>query len=279
MRKVKKIEKTIHHDIFYPSNKEIIEDIIQKEELNYKSNEVNNSKVVILPHASFEFILPLLVNTFTSIKDDFEKVIIIAPSHLNLINDDSKINLFTPEYDSISTPLGILDFDSELLINYFSPDMRNNTYFEEESSFEQLYIMIQHYFKNKKVLPICAIINSSSDSKNFSTFLNKFIDDKTLIIISGNASSYQKKDISFKKASALIDCLEKGDKLLQLQKKNIIDSCASGIIDSIVKTKFYKNHCWDVQLIEVEKQISKKLNYDGDFDKCVYHISAKIKEE
>ncbi len=279
MRKIKKIENTIHHDIFYPSSKEVLEDIIQKEELNYKSNEVDNSKVVILPHASYEFILPLLVNTFTSINDNFEKIIIIAPSHLNKINGDSTINLFAPEYDAINTPLGVLDFDSELLSNNFSPLMRNNTYFEEESSFEQLYIMVKHYFRDKTVLPICAVINSSTDSKNFSTFLNKIIDDKTLIIISGNASSYQKQDISYKKANQFIKALENGEKLLQLQKKNIIDSCASGIIDSIVKTKLYKNCSWDIKLVEVEKQISKNITNEGNYDKCVYHISAKIKEK
>ncbi|MGD1821726.1 MAG: AmmeMemoRadiSam system protein B [Pleomorphochaeta sp.] len=278
MRKIHKIEKTIHHDIFYPSDKDLLNKLINDTEEIYKATNKESSKVFLIPHASYEFILPLLVNSFTSMKDDFERILILAPSHLKNINENSNINIFVPEYETIITPLGNLNLDTEFINSYFTSSMKNATYFEEESSFEQLYIMIQHYFKDKKVVPICSIIENSTQSKNFSTFLNKLIDDKTLIIISGNASSYQKNDLSYKKANSLIKSLESGEKLLQLQKQKIIDSCASGIIDSLLKTKIYKNKSFKIQLIEVEKQISKIItNYDID-NKCVYHITAKIKD-
>lgn len=277
MRKNKKIEKTIHHDIFYPSDKNKLEKMIKSCEKEYISNNTGNEKVFILPHASYEFILPLLINSFSYMSKDFDKIIIIAPTHLKQIKNDVEKNIFIPEYDAIETPLGILSFDEDLIKKYFSDDMKNSTYFEEESSFEQLYIMIQHYFSNKTVLPICASIENSIRSKNFSSFLNKIIDEKTLILISANASSYQKNNISYNKAKAFIENLESGEKLLQLQKKNTINSCASGIIDSIVKTKLYKNKSWDIQLIEVEKNISTSLCENDINDKCVYHISAKIK--
>ncbi len=278
MRKIKKIEKTIHQDIFYSSDKNELNNLIIETQKKYKSETKCSEKVFILPHASYDFILPLLVNTFTHIDDDFDKIIILAPSHLKAIDKDSSINIFTPEYDAIETPLGLLDFESDFRNEYFNEEMKNNTFFEEEPSFEQLYIMIQHYFKSKKVIPICTIIENSNQSKNLSSFLNKIIDEKTLILVSANASSYQKNDISYKKANALINSLESGEKLLQLQKKNIIDSCASGIIDSIVKTKLYKNKCWDIQLIEVENEISNHIIENKISDKCVYHISAKIKD-
>lgn len=278
MKKVKKIENTIHHDIFYPSSKEVLEELIKNEELEYKADLKDNNKVVIVPHASYEFILPLLINTFTSIKDDFERVLIIAPSHLNEIEENCQKNIFVPKYDGINTPLGEMEFDNDFINEYFTEDMREDTYFEEEPSFEEVYIMIQHYFKNKKVVPICAIVNSSTESKNFSTFLNKILDEKTLVIISANASAYQNQNLSFKKANALIESLENGDKLLQLQKKNIIHCCASGIIDSILKTQLYKNKSWDVNLVEVEKQIASSIINDDKLNKCVYHIAAKIKD-
>lgn len=278
MRKQKKIDNTTHHDIFYPSSKDRIIEIIVECEKKYKAHEKTNSKVFIVPHASYQFILPLLVNTFTSIKDDFDKILILAPSHLKLINENSPINLFTTSYDAINTPLGTLDFDKESIKDIFHDEMINDTYFEEESSFEQLYILIQHYFKDKKVIPICSVIENSIQSKNFSTILNKIIDDKTLIFISSNASSYQNNTISFKKAKTLIEELQTSPKLLQLQKKNIIDCCACGIIDSIAKTKLYKDRAYNINLIEIEGKVDSTIPMIEIRDKCVYHISATLKE-
>jgi len=278
MRKQKKIDNTTHHDIFYPSSKDRIIEMIVDCEKKYKAHEKTNSKVFIVPHASYQFILPLLVNTFTSIKDDFDKILILAPSHLKLINENSSINLFTTSYDAINTPLGTLDFDKESIKDIFHDEMINDTYFEEESSFEQLYILIQHYFLNKKVIPICSVIENSIQSKNFSTILNKIIDDKTLIFISSNASSYQNNTISFKKAKTLIEELQTSPKLLQLQKKNIIDCCACGIIDSIAKTKLYKDRPYNINLVEIEGNVDSKISLLETRDKCVYHISATIKE-
>jgi len=278
MRKQKKIDNTTHHDIFYPSSKDKILEMISECEKEYKALEKTNSKVFIVPHASYQFILPLLVNTFTSIKDDFDKILILAPSHLKLINENSSINLFTTSFDAINTPLGTLDFEKESIEQIFHSEMINDTYFEEESSFEQLYILIQHYFLNKKVIPICAVIENSIQSKNFSTLLNKIIDEKTLIFISSNASSYQNNTISYKKAKTLIEELQNSPKLLQLQKKNIIDCCACGIIDSIAKTKLYKDRPYNINLVEIEGKVDSMISLFETRNKCVYHISATIKE-
>lgn len=278
MRKTKKIEKTIHHDIFYSSDKNKLIKLINETEEKYKAKTKGNEKVFILPHASYEFILPLLVNTFTHINNNFDRILLIAPSHLKTLEQNSNKNIFIPEYNAIETPLGLLNFDTDFINEMFNEEMKNSTFFEEEPSFEQLYIAVQHYFKSKKIVPICAIIENSNQSKNFSSFLNKILDDRTLVLISANASSYQKNDISYKKAKALISSLESGEKLLQLQKKNIIDCCASGIIDTIVKTKLYKNRKWEIQLIEVEQEISTHLIENTKSNKCVYHISAIIKD-
>lgn len=278
MKNKKIIEKTIHQDIFYPSNQEKIYELINENEIKYKSEIKSDKKVFLLPHASYEFILPLLINTFTSINDSFDKIVIIAPSHLNKIYTDLDVNLFTPEYDAIETPLGLIDFDKEIIDKYFKDEMKCNTYFEEESSFEQLYLLIRHYFSEKKVIPICAIVENSNQSKNFSSLLNNIIDEKTLLLVSANACAYQKPDSAYKKTNNFIKALNSGERLLQLQKKNIIDSCACGIIDSIAKTKIYKNLCWDINLVEIEKEISKEVIEFDSTNKCVYHVSASIKD-
>jgi AmmeMemoRadiSam system protein B len=278
MRKMKKVEKTIHQDIFYPSNENEIKNMIENCEKKYKANSKTDSKLFILPHASYEFILPLLINTFTSIKNDFDKVVIIAPSHLGIIDQSSPYNLFIPSYDAINTPLGILDLDKNIIEDHFKEDMKNDTYFEEESSFEQLYLLIKHYFGNKTVVPICAIIENSKQSKDFASILNTFVDDKTLVLLSANASSYQNSSLSYTKTKNFIAALENDERLLQLQRKNIIDSCGCGIIDSIIKTKKYKNKSWNVNLIEVESEISTSITKVNNVKKCVYHLSATIKD-
>lgn len=278
MRKIKKVENTIHHDIFYPSKKDEILNMIEKCETNYKAITKTDSKVFILPHASFEFILPLLVNTFTSIIDNFEKILIVAPSHLKVIDDSSLYNLFTPSYDAIKTAVGILDFDKDIINKYFNENMQKDTYFEEESSFEQLYVLIKHYFPQKKVIPLCAVIENSKQSKDFSTFLNAIIDEKTLVLISSNACAYQKTTIAYEKTNNFINALTCGERLLQLQRKNIIDSCGCGIIDSITKTQLYKNKKFKINLIEVEKKISNSIIKIKTNDKCVYHITATIED-
>ncbi len=278
MRKQKKIEITTHHDIFYPSDKNEISKMIIECEKKYKAKDKTDSKVFIVPHASYQFILGLLVNIFTSVKDDFDKILIVAPSHLKQIDVNSNINLFAPTYEAIKTPLGLLQFNKDVIDSHFKENMNNDTYFEEESSFEQLYILVQHYFENKKVIPICAVIENSKQSKDFSSILNTIIDEKTLIFISANACSYQKSNLAYKKTSEFINALTTNTKLLQLQKKNIIDSCGCGIIDSIIKTKLYKDRGWNIELTEIENNISKNLVQLNTTNKCVYHITASIKE-
>lgn len=278
MRKIKKIENTIHQDIFYPSNENEIKNMIEQCEKKYISKSKTNNKLFIIPHASYEFILPLLVNTFTSIEDDFDKVIIIAPSHLGNINQPSPYNLFIPTYDAINTPLGILDLDKEIIDTHFKEEMQNDTYFEEESSFEQLYLLIKYYFGDKKIVPICAIIENAKQSKDFASVLNTIIDDKTLVLISSNACSYQNSNLSYMKTKNLIEALETDQRLLQLQRKNLIDSCGCGIIDSIIKTKKYKNKSWNVNLIEVEGEISTSITKVNNVKKCVYHLTATIRD-
>lgn len=273
----KTTDKTIHHDIFYPSSKKTLISLIESCEEEYSAKEKSDSKVFLLPHASYEFILPLLINTFTSIKDDFDKVLVIAPSHLKLIDKASPYNIFTTPYKAIDTPLGKVEFDTAFIDDHFKEEMKNVTYFEEESSFEQLYLLIRHYFKGKKVVPICAVIENSKQSRDFSTLLNNMIDEKTLVLISANACSYQKSHSAFKRTKDFISALNNGERLSQLQRKNIIDSCGCGIIDSINKTKMYKNRAWDINLIEVEKRVSDELVNNTLTKKCVYHISATIR--
>lgn len=270
------ISPSYHRDIFYPNNKEEIEFLLDQ---NSVKSQITNPSALLLPHASYSFIAPLLQEGLINLDKSYETILIISPSHQEILEKDKPFNIFTTSYESIETPYGELEFNQELIKDFASEKMIRNSYFEEEPAFELLYPIIKKYLPSSKVVPMCVSINSSKQSKDLSSILNKIYTNhpNILIIVSGNLNAYKKADFAYKEACNFKELVESGEYLTQHKAKREISSCCCGIIDSLKKTKILKEKNWELIRFESEGKISSEIEEIITKSKIVYHALGILK--
>lgn len=275
----KNITKAYHSDIFYPSDKNEIEKMLEEIEIDNIDIIDSQIKGLLLPHAGYTFILPILKAAFESINKNYENIILISSPHQEVLLKDKPFNIFCPSYDGCQTPYGDIAFNTELINSFAKDDMKRDSYFEEEAGFEILYPLIKRYLPNSKVVPICSYITNSKESKDFSSILNKInaLSENNLIIVTANMNSLKNDNFAYKDAISFKEILEKGDYLLSPESRKLVSSCGSGLFDSIKKTKLYKNNCWELVLFERDGEISDSINKINSKSKIVYHGLGVLK--
>lgn len=267
------IAQSYHSDIFYPSDKDEIDRMLEEIEVIKAPIDSSNIKGILVPHAGYSYILPLLKTAFTAINNTFDNIIIISSPHQELLLKDKPYNIFCPTYDGCQTPYGDIQFNTDLISSFAKDEMRRDSYFEEEAGFEIYYPLIKKYFPNTPVVPICTSISSSKQSKDFATILNKIysLSSNNLIIVSANMNAIQKDIVAYKDALSFKEILERGDYLLSPESRKLVSSCGSGIFDGLKKSKPLKDARWELYLFELEGEISTTINKINSKSKLVYH--------
>ncbi|MBK5200600.1 MAG: AmmeMemoRadiSam system protein B [Spirochaetaceae bacterium] len=273
------IAKPYHSDIFYPSDKNEIERMLQEIIIDDTIFIDSSSKGILVPHAGYAFILPLLKKAFESIKESYDNIIIIGSPHQEILLKDKPYNIFCPSYEGCETPYGDIKFNTDLINSFAKKEMKKNSYFEEEAEFELLYPLIKRYMPNTPVVPICTYITNSKESKDFATILNKIysLNSNNLLIISANMNSLKKDNFAYEDAVSFKTVLESSNYLLSPESRKLVSSCGSGIFDGIKKTKAFKNTNWELFLFEKESKISKTIDKINSKSKIVYHGLGVLK--
>lgn len=268
------ISSPLHQDIFYPNSKDRIEEMLKDCKLD---KHIDNFSAIFVPHASYSYILDLLKKGLSELNN--QNILIIAPPHMPILQKDKSYNLFVPKSQGWQTPYGDILFNEEIINEFAKDEMKCNDYFEEESEFELLYPLIKKYSPNSKIVPICAEITNSKQSKDLATILNRIYSkfDNIMIIVSGNLNKYEQPKFALKEALEFRELLEKGEFLLQPFAKKRISSCACGILDSIRKTKELKDKQWKLTDFEAEGVLSKDIEEIKTTNKIVYHSLGFLK--
>lgn len=227
-------------------NENIINDIIRVEEMPiikqtemfYEENNFNQALEFAIGTEDrndvYEIILPhhLLVSKYIAslIKmasgREIERVVIIGPNHENVGR-----NIFNTTDASWETPLGIVEADRELVQNLKS---KFNLYssieiFKKEHSIGAVVPFVKAYLPKAKIIPIVFTSNAGiGDVNKISDWLNKNLDDKSLVIISTDFSHYLTKEEADKNDLITKKLIEKKDleKIIWLNN-DYVDSPAS----------------------------------------------------
>lgn len=254
------IKKSVVSGQFYPSEKDTLEHMIHS---YFKSvNEEKISKEIyglISPHAGYIFSGKVAAFGYKELIDrNYETVFILGPSHYSLFNGAAILNATAYE-----TPLGKVKISKkarEMLKNEQEIFAINDAAFLREHSIEVQIPFLQIALKNFTIVPILV---SNVNPKKLADSLMKYIDEKSLIIVSSDLSHYY----TYEKAVELDKkCI---DAIINLNFSEI-DKCeACGKIPIMTLVHIAKEKNWNVML----------LNYNnsgdtyGDKSRVVGYVS------
>lgn len=211
------MKKKYHTGIFYPSNKETLDSIIEGVE---KRDE--RPSAMIMPHSDFLSSSSLLKKAFSFIKDkDYCLVIILSPIHSKRRKEDASFSFFEGEENIEAT---VVHLGAEI----------REYYAEEESAGEILLEYIKRCVPGCKTAVIYTDILKAKESRDLSAFLSKYNNTKTLFIISTNISAVNDKEEERRMdGERALSALENGENILDLTNKNKVHICARGAVDSV----------------------------------------------
>lgn len=203
-----------HEGIMYPKEEEKLSSLIEKKD---KQDE---AKVLILPHFELGLSASLINQGFSHISEKIEKIIILLPLHNHRIKMDQDYFFFEGK--------------EMITERMFKIGLKEAEYYREEESSSELYIPFIEKLTNSKYAIIYTDITNSKESKEFSYFLKKILDTKTLLIISTNLSDNCATIEEMKeKEERAINALKEEKPILDLINKHQIFLCGGGIIDSV----------------------------------------------
>lgn len=156
---------------YYPDNKSELLNLFK--ELKSPPNS-SDSRLIIVPHAGFEFIREISIKTYSALNDTAENVIIFAPATYNLV-----YGTVTSDAEAFVTPFGkiaIKPYDTEI----------NNKIFASETALTVQLPFVKYFYPKTTLTPI---IYGCEDYKNIAKIIENEI-DKSLIIISSNLSRF-----------------------------------------------------------------------------------------
>lgn len=196
---------------FYPKEKnEIIQTVkglYDKVKGKYSVDEKDKIKALIVPHAGYIFSGRIAAVSYSILKKDYKRFIIIAPSHRAFT--DSPITTTA----NLKTPLGEVKTDTAfvkaLLKTTFFKE--NNSIFENEHAIEVQLPFLQYKYKNFKIVPVLLNTKDISILKNTAKEIYKLLKkDKTetLTIISSDFSHYPSYEDALKVDKTSIESLK-----------------------------------------------------------------------
>ena len=219
------MRKPIVDGIFYPAQKNELEAKIEtllSEAPEPVSGMIPNA--ILVPHAGYNYTGKLAAIGFKSVSGrDIQTVVILAP-----VTRDAQDGIFLSDFDAFETPLGIIPVDKEAraaLLNKKGRFSVSSFPFLEEHSIEVQLPFIQHLWPNAKIVPIHMGRQNPGTVKQLSKSLKELfgpVMEKTLFVVSANASPYLSRNLAQEQAEAFISLVTEGDYdkiLTQFQKR------------------------------------------------------------
>ena len=172
---------------FYTSIQEELEKTIKSFEENHKFDYTVSSRVIIVPHAGYNYSGQLAFDGFSYLDKNIQNIFIIAPTHYKSVN-----NLAIAKYNEFETPLGKISTNSRIqeeLVNKFGCEYSDKAYAQEHSIEVQLPF-IQYLFKDKKIR-IIPILVGNDDVQNLVSILDYYYPNKNNgFIVSSDLSHF-----------------------------------------------------------------------------------------
>lgn len=243
------IRESIVEGIFYPSEKDILEESINKLIGSQKRNDSNIFSIVT-PHGGYNYIKDYLAASYGALKGKtFKNIVIIAPVHREPVE-----GILLPESTIYRTPLGDMNVDVDLLaeLEATSPDIYpNDIPHLEEHCIEVQIPFIQVMFPQVKIVPLLIGQNSMKIAKVLTHALEVVFGDKvleTLFVVSANFSAYMEKDDGKVHAERAFSHIKEKDwrSLIDDFSKGKISMCCASGIAAVMGL----HHEYDVEIIK-----------------------------
>lgn len=215
----KQVKKPAVADMWYPVNKNELQNMIQKFFDNVKPSIPAENKIygIIAPHAGYQYSGQTAATAFKKIKGkSYKTVIIIGPKHAPKSNNVPPVNFRGICTDSIhsaySTPLGDVEIDENLVDDLISSSKLIQSFpeaFADEHSVESQIPFLQVALGNKfKIVPIIMTDHSYETCEILAEAIAKVAKNKNILIVASSdfyhGYNYETCKTSVKKASNLI---------------------------------------------------------------------------
>ncbi len=168
--------------------------------LNNVKKENLNVKAIIVPHAGYMFSGQTAAHSFKQLNDKIEKVIILGTAHRYPLKGAS-----VSEYDYYNSPLGKVKVSDDIK----KLMKEKNVVSIDEADYEEHSIEIEIPFLQRVLgsFEITPIIVGRVDAIEFSQVLEKYTDEKTVIVASVDLSHFHSYDTAKKLDNYSIECI------------------------------------------------------------------------
>ncbi len=205
--------------------------------LKFVKKEKLNVKAIIVPHAGYMYSGRTAAYSFKQLSDKTEKVFVLGTAHKYPLKGAS-----VSEYDYYNSPLGKIKV-SDCIKNILKESTIVNV--EEadygEHSIEIEIPFLQRVLGNFELIPI---IVGRVDSKEFSEVLEKYYDDKSVIVASVDLSHFHTYDEAKKLDGYSIDCI------LNLNAEGIKQAEIDSPYAIMALIELAKRKKWKVKLLD-----------------------------
>ena len=236
--------RSLTSGIFYPEDETQLKKDLQENFLEYE-DRIPLPAALFIPHAAYEYILPLMGKGFAPFtREEPKRIIILAPIHSVLLKEDEPKTIFLPSYAEITTTLGSISIDQDLceqLNGVHQSIGYGDHYFDEETSIELALPPLQFLYDDFQVLPILAGDISAKSSAALSAILKPLIDEETLVVISANLTGWDRREFIPAQAKHFTEALAANSRserpaLLESYRKKEISSCGTLLFDALHRT-------------------------------------------
>jgi AmmeMemoRadiSam system protein B len=222
-----KIRNSSISGTFYTNNADEL-----KKELKYIKDfkEKKDAIAIIAPHAGYIYSGKVAGSAYKQIRDDYEKIIILAPNHTIYTK---KAILDTNDY--WETPLG--------RVKIWRPKINNDSFEESEQAHRQEHAIETHLpflqtrVKNFELLPIIIGDINEIDLNKITKEILKLLTDKTLLVISTDLSHFLTEKHAREEDAETIQ------KILKLQDVHPENACGANplkVMNRILREKVKK---------------------------------------
>lgn len=186
--------------MFYPADKQTLKSDIHQYLEQAVSEEIENLKAIVVPHAGYIYSGPIAASAFKQIipfKDKINRVVLLGPSHRVAFT-----GLAVPESDTFNTPLGNIQVDQKAiqLLSGLPQVIVSDQAHREEHSLEVQLPFLQETLDEFTLVPlvvgdaerfeVAEVINRLWCKDDKSCNDGEGCDEHTLIVISTDLSHY-----------------------------------------------------------------------------------------
>jgi MEMO1 family protein len=260
--------------LFYPKAQSDLTKQIDEYLAEAKSQPIKNLRALICPHAGYEFSGRIAASAYKQlIGRDFDTVIVLGPSHYALFQGAA-----LSVSDAYETPLGLIPISAKSAeLAKFKPfavnppcEVRRPDFWRQspkqlpafgedrpdtwEHSLEVQMPFLQRTLKKFSILPV---VYGEVDPEAAAKVLVKFIDDRTLVVVSSDLSHYHPYDDAKKLDTSCVNSICALNTEWMMQQ----EACGKGPILTLIEIARQKG--WKAKLLDYRNSGDTSGNKDA----------------